>query len=126
MQATRKYATLPTEEKVLRIAEWLLEKKGTDLLVLDLSGQQALAEATCIVTATSLRHGQGLADHVMDQCAAHKFERLRVEGHTVGQWILLDLNDVIVHILQPESRSLYRLDDLWTDARVIMDKRKDG
>ncbi len=125
MQKNLKYSSLPTIDKIKQIADWAQEKKGIDVLGYDLSKQQSLAEAVCIVSATSLRHAQGLADHILEQCSLHKFEKLRMEGYEVAQWILLDLNDIVVHILQTDSRNIYRLDDLWASSPVIMDFRKE-
>ncbi len=118
------FSKATTAQKVTAITERLREKKAKGLLALDISKENSVSEATVIVTATSVRHGQGLADHVLDLCKGEKFEYLHMEGYTVGQWILLDLNDVVVHIFQGESRELYRLDDLWPSAVTLTDARE--
>ena len=123
MEKKRKYSAIAATEKALIIAGWLEDKKATDILVLDLANEHALTEATVHATATSPRHAQGLADFIMSSCKDNKVERLRVEGQAAAQWILLDLNDVIVHIFLPEVRALYRLDELWAKAPVLLDKR---
>lgn len=120
------YSTIATEQKVKNIVDWLLDKKATDMLALDLSRETGPWEAVVIVTATSTRHGQGLADHVLRSAREENFECLSMEGYVVGQWILLDLNDVVVHIFQPDSRSFFRLDDLWPSAGVLADTRKEA
>ena len=120
------HSSLPTLEKVKNIVGWLLDKKALELLALDLSRENGPSEAVVIVTATSMRHGQGLADHVLQSARDENFEYLNMEGYVVGQWILLDLNDVVVHIFQSESRALVRLDDLWPAASVLADTRKEA
>lgn len=120
------YSTIPTLRKVKSIVDWLLDKKAADMLALDLSKETGPSEAVVIVTATSARHGQGLADHVLQSARDENFEYLSMEGYVVGQWILVDLNDVIVHIFQPESRAFFRLDDLWPSAGVLTDTRKEA
>lgn len=120
------YSTLPTLQKVKNIVDWLLEKKAVDMLALDLSKETGPSEAVVIVTASSARHGQGLADHVLRSARDENFEYLSMEGYIVGQWILVDLNDVIVHIFQPDSRAFFRLDDLWPSAAVLADTRKEA
>ena len=120
------HSSLPTLEKVKNIVGWLLDKKALELLALDLSRENGPSEAVVIVTATSMRHGQGLADHVLQSARDENFEYLNMEGYVVGQWILLDLNDVVVHIFQPDSRSFFRLDDLWPSAGVLADTRKEA
>ena len=123
--ANRKFVDIPTVRKVETIIAWLTEKKALDLLALDLSKEHLLSEAVVIVTATSPRHAQGLADFVLEECRRQKMEYLRTEGYTAAQWILLDLNDVVVHIFQPSARDLYRLDDLWPSAGILADNRKE-
>ena len=116
---------LSTPQKVKSIADWLLDKKAVDILALDLAKETGPSEAVIIVTATSARHGQNLADHVLKFARSENFEYLGMEGFAVGQWILVDLNDVIVHIFQSESRAFFQLDALWPRAGVLADTRKE-
>jgi ribosome-associated protein len=126
MPVTAKYATLPLREKLQRAVGWLAEKKGGDILALDLSASNTFTEGLILATAGSIRHAQGLADHVLAESKAARFEFLRMEGYQAGQWILLDMNDVVVSIFQEETRELYRLEDLWKSAPVVMDARNHG
>jgi ribosome-associated protein len=119
------HSAVPYTEKVTAIVDWLDGKKAKDILGLDMSKENNLSDAVVIATATSARHAQGLAEHVLKSAREHNYEYLRMEGNVVGQWILLDLNDVIVHIFQPDSRALFRLDDLWPAAPVLADTRKE-
>ncbi len=122
-EKTRKYSDISTEEKLMTVARWLADKKAGDLLALDLKSQNALAEGFVLATATSQRHAQGLADHVLENCKAERFEFLRIEGYQAGSWILLDCNDVLINIMQSEARTLYRLEELWPGARKVIDER---
>ncbi len=124
MTKPARYTTMPTLEKLQHIIAWAEEKKGKDLFALDLSTCHSLVEATCIITATSARHAQGLAEFISEQCRVHKFEQLRMEGFQNALWILLDLNDIMVHIMQPEARAEYRLDTLWPKAITVADQRE--
>lgn len=119
-----KATSLSPAEKAEIIANWLTEKKAEDLLMLQHEEENAPAETSIIVTATSIRHGQGLADFVLAQCRKEGFDFLQMEGFAVGMWILLDVNDVVVHIFQQDTRLLYNLDDLWANASVMLDARK--
>ena len=125
-QQKKLYAPINTKDKTALLGSWLTEKKTEDLLALDLASHSSVAEALIIVTATSIRHAQGLADTVLERCRQEKIEFLSMEGYAVGQWILLDLNDVLVHIFQKENRDLYKLDDLWPSAKIIVDQRKEA
>ncbi|MDL2268085.1 ribosome silencing factor [Desulfovibrio sp. OttesenSCG-928-G15] len=120
------YSTAPFTDKAAAFVEWLSDKKAKDIVAFDLSRENSLSEAVVIATANSVRHGQGLAEHVLKTAREQKYEYLRMEGATVGQWILLDFNDVIVHIFQPDTRSLFRLDDLWAKAPVLADMREES
>lgn len=111
--------------KVAAIAGWLEDKKAEDILALDISGENTIYDAVVIATAASVRHARGLVEHVLQSASERGYDYLRMEGNAVGQWILLDLNDVIVHIFQPDSRALFRLDDLWPSAPVLADTRKE-
>ena len=124
-QARQSSSHTPTPAKTLEISEHLLDKKADRLVAFDLQGLAGPVEASIVVTAGSVRHAQGMADSVLAYCKSKRYEYLRVEGYTVGQWILLDLNDVSVHIFLPESRDLYRLDNLWPTAPILMDTRKE-
>lgn len=121
----KKFSTASTREKIDHMVEWLSDKKGKAILALDLSGENSLSEAMIIATASSVRHGQGLADHLLQEAGKIRYEFLRVEGRSVGQWILLDFNDVIVHIFQRDSRELFRLEDLWPAAGILADTREE-
>lgn len=116
--------TASTKEKVTAIVGWLEDKKARALVAFDLARENSLSEAIVIATATSVRHAQGLAEHVLQSAKQEGYEFLRMEGNSVGQWILLDLNDVVVHIFQSEARVLFRLEDLWTGMPVLADTRR--
>ena len=120
------YSNASTKEKVAGMVSWLADKKGRNILALDLAKENSLSEAVIIVSATSVRHGQGLAEHMLREARKHNYEFLSMEGQTVGQWILLDFNDVVVHIFQPDSRELFRLGDLWPGAGILAGTREDA
>ncbi len=117
-------AGTPVRQKLETLVSWLSAKKGEDIIALDLTSCHTFTEGIVIVTASSLRHAQGLADHVLQECRDARFEYLSMEGYQAGQWILLDLNDTVVSILQTETRDLYRLEDLWKNARIVADTRR--
>ena len=122
MPASTNHET-PVREKLERAARWLAEKKGGDILALDLSASNTFTEGIILATARSIRHAQGLADHILLETKAANFELLRMEGYQTGQWILLDLNDIVISIFQENARKLYRIEDLWKFAPVVMDMR---
>lgn len=125
LTAQPKFSPAPVRDKVAAVVRRLREKKGADIVALDLAGENTLYDAVVICTARSVRHGQGLADYLLDSAPEDIPEYLRMEGHALGSWILLDFNEVVVHIFQTESREMFRLEDLWPWSPVLVDTRKE-
>ena len=124
MPSELKFATVPVTEKLETVRTWMTEKKARDIVVLDLTQNNTFTEGILVATATSIRHAQGLADYILQESKALRFEFLRMEGYQTGQWILLDMNDLVVSIFQEDTRELYRLEELWKSAPVLYDSRK--
>jgi ribosome-associated protein len=122
-ETPRRFSRLPAADKAARIASWLDEHKARDLIVLDVSAKSSCTDVVIIAGAASVRQGQSLADGILELCRQEQLEFLHLEGQAVGQWILVDLNDVVVHILQEPARALYNLEGLWRDAVVLRDSR---
>lgn len=110
------FSQASTDEKSEVMLAWLDEHKAKNPVRLDLSRRHAFTECMLVVTATSVRHAQSLADGVAALCKERAYEFLRMEGVQGGQWILLDCNDIIVHIFQEPVRELYKLESLWAPA----------
>ncbi|MDH3685594.1 MAG: ribosome silencing factor [Myxococcales bacterium] len=98
------------------VAEAALARKGLHIVVLDVSALTSFADAFVIATGTSDRHTRSVADGVVECAKQHGNAPLGVEGYEDGEWVLIDLNDVIVHVFQGEARSHYDLERLWADA----------
>lgn len=113
------YADVDTLDKAKLVARWLDEKKARGITVIDVSGLSSVAEAVIVVSAQSVRHGQALADTILDNLAQERLELLGMEGYRSGQWILLDVNDVVVHIFQEDTKRLFNLEGLWSRGREV-------
>lgn len=107
------------EEKIEQIVTWLADKKGTNIKALDVRGLSPLTETMVFVTARSAKHAQSLADEVMQRLAEKKWEFFGVEGMQAGQWVLVDCNEVIVHVFLDETRSLYNVEGLYSKAEAL-------
>ena len=118
-QPIRKFSTASAAEKTAVLVKWLEESKARDLVALDVAGKSPCMDVVVVVTASSLRHAKSLADGLMEQCTKNNYEFLRMEGYQTGQWILSDLNDIVVHIFQQDMRELFRIESLWKDAPVL-------
>ena len=121
--APKRFADLPLEEKLEAVVTWLEEHKATRVVSIDMADQGSFAEALVIASAGSVRHAQSLADGVGEMCRARNFEYLRMEGYTAGQWILVDMNDIVVNVFLEPVRELYGLEALWGKAASLASTR---
>ena len=96
----------------------LADLKAEDIQVLDVRDLTLITDHMIIVTGNSHRHTQAIAKNVLNEIKKHDYPTLGVEGEHAGEWILLDLGDVIVHIMLASTREFYRLDKLWTTMPV--------
>ena len=107
------------EARVQRLAAAALDRKAQDLVALDVHALTSFAEAFLVATGTSARHVRSVADAVLEASTAEGNPPLGVEGYDEGRWVLIDLNEVVVHVFQAEVREYYDLERLWSDAPVI-------
>ncbi|MDP1639083.1 MAG: ribosome silencing factor [Candidatus Nitrotoga sp.] len=105
---------LTIEEKILAVVTALEDIKANDVTVLDTSKKSPLFERMVIASANSPRQTRALADHVSKQLKLRGEPALSVEGEESGEWVLVDLGDVVVHIMQPAVRAYYQLEELWS------------
>ena len=119
----KKYSLVPVQEKLEQMGAWLKDKKARELIVLNLSGQGAFTDGIILASATSVRHAQGLADHLLDEAGRANYEFLHMEGYQNGTWILLDFNDVVINIFQADARLLYNIEGLWAGVKPALDER---
>jgi ribosome-associated protein len=92
--------------------------KGQDVQVFNTTGLTDLFDRVILVSGTSNRQTRGIASHLRDQVKAAGADVLSVEGEDNGEWVLVDLGDIVVHIMQPAIRSYYNLEELWGGKTV--------
>jgi ribosome-associated protein len=103
------------------IVETLEEKKGEDVLLLDLTSVCTFTDYFVICTGSSERTLQALADEVLRRTKLGRgVASTQVEGSPHSGWMLLDYGGVILHLFSPESRNYYRLEDLWKAGKVLL------
>jgi ribosome-associated protein len=100
-------------------ADAIADKKGQDIVLLEVGDLFAITDVFVIATGTSRPHVQSLADRVEEVLKAAGRRALRDEGRTEAEWVLLDYGDVVVHLFQRPARDYYDLERLWRDAPVI-------
>lgn len=104
---------LTIEEKILAVVTALEDIKANDICVLDTSKKSPLFERMVIASANSSRQTRALADHLSKQLKLCGEQILGTEGEESGEWVLVDLGEVVVHIMQPAVRAYYQLEELW-------------
>jgi ribosome-associated protein len=95
------------------VAAALEDVKGKDIEVIDTRKLTSLFERIVIASGDSSRHVRSLARNVGDKVRAAGAGILSTEGEEAGEWVLVDLGDVVVHIMQPSVRAYYDLEELW-------------
>ena len=111
--------TSDLDQTVRRLAAAAAEKKAQDLLALDVHRLTSFTDAFLLATGTSDRHVRSVADAMLEASKEVGRSALGVEGYEEGRWVLIDLNEVVVHIFQEEVRTYYDLERLWGDAPAI-------
>lgn len=92
------------------------ERKGRDLLLLDLRQLSDATDYFLLVSGTSDLHVRAIAEHILDELRKEGIRPGHVEGLRSGRWVLLDYIDFVVHIFHPGARDFYQLERLWGDA----------
>lgn len=110
---------IPTEQKSQMLAQLLDEKQGENIIVIDVTGFCPIAEHFIVVTGRGQRHTQSLADAAMHLAKEHNFTTFGMEGYESGTWVLVDMNDIIIHVFQDDMRQHYNIEGLWPEGKRI-------
>lgn len=104
---------LTLEEKTKAIVDALEDIKGNDITILNTSKQSQLFDRMIICSGTSNRQTRALADNVSKKMQELGVPVLSSEGEKSGEWVLIDLGEILVHVMQPGVRAYYNLEELW-------------
>ena len=107
------------KEMVKTAVAALQDKKGEDIRVIDISGVTVIADYFIIASGSNPNQVQSLVDNVEEQMYKAGYDDPRVEGYNTASWVLLDYNDVIVHVFSQDDRLFYDLERIWRDGKEI-------
>ena len=104
---------MDTDDLQKLVVEALDDLKAVDVRVIDVRGKTAITDVMVIASGNSDRHVKALADRVIEKAKQAHVRPLGVEGEREAEWVLVDLDDVVVHVMLPRVRDFYNLEGLW-------------
>jgi len=112
-----------TETILQIVTDALHELKAIDLSMIDVREMTTVTDFMIICTGRSTRHVKSLANEVIQTAKAAEVSYIRAEGEKNGDWVIVDLADVVVHIMLPAVREFYRLEDLWHPVETARNRQ---
>lgn len=98
------------------ILKSLDDDKAEDIVSIDLTGKSSIADFLVVASGRSSRQVAAIAEHLVERITRETGKKVRAEGKAVGDWVLIDTGDIVVHIFRPEVRSFYNLEKMWGAA----------
>ena len=111
----KKVKDFPLDKRVLQILE---EIKAVDPVLMDVAGISGFADAMIVATGTSTRHIRSMHDALVSSVKEMEISLLGVEGKESNDWVLIDLGDLIVHLMRKETREFYDLEKFWSNKKL--------
>jgi ribosome-associated protein len=113
--AARKAATRTQRDVVVDALE---ELKAIDVRALDVRGLTDITDTMVVASGTSDRHVRSIADRVLQRCKEAGYKAYGIEGERDAEWLLVDLHDVVLHVMLPRVREFYALEKLWSASEA--------
>ena len=107
-------AKLSNEDLKQLILTTLDDMKAVDIVELDVNGKTSVTDLLIIASGTSSRHVKSIASSVAVEAKKQGNKPLGIEGEAQGEWVLVDLGDIVLHVMQPQVRQFYDLEKLWS------------
>jgi len=101
------------------IAQAIYDKKGSNILALDLRGISSMADYFLIAEGNVARHVQALSSEIIDVMREHGRTPVRTEGKADSDWVIIDYGDILIHLFIPELREKYALEKLWAQGQIV-------
>jgi ribosome-associated protein len=107
------------DERICTALRAASDKKGLDLVVLDLRPIASFTDYFLIISANNTRQVQAISDEIVEQLKKQGTRAARVEGYNTAEWVLVDYGDFVVHVFEDKARRFYDLERLWRDASRV-------
>ena len=104
------------ESMKLAVVDAIEDIKGFDITVMDVRKLTSMTSYMIVASATSSRQAKAIADNVREKLKENGYSIRGTEGEKEGEWVLVDLNDIVAHIMVPTTRAYYNLEQLWGEA----------
>ncbi|KEQ19287.1 ribosome silencing factor [Endozoicomonas numazuensis] len=104
---------MQSEQLKQLVIDAIEEMKGNDITCLDVSELTSVTDYMIIASGTSNRHVKSVADNVIEKCKQSGARPLGMEGQEKSEWVLVDIGDVVLHVMLPATRAFYDLERLW-------------
>jgi len=104
---------MQTEELLKLVENELDERKALNVVTLDVRGKTSITDFMVVATGTSTRHAKALCDYVVEKVKQSGLVPLGIEGQLGSDWVLVDLGDVVLHVMTGQAREFYQLEKLW-------------
>ncbi len=111
--------SVQTEVTKKLVLQALEDLKAVDIILLDVRIQANFTDFMIFASGTSSRHVKSIASAVIEAAKLANLPPYGVEGEDVGEWVLVDLGDVIVHVMLPDTRQYYEIEKLWSEELVL-------
>lgn len=105
---------MKSEQLAELVVAALDDVKARDTVLLDVRGMTGVTDYMVVTSGTSNRHVKSLAANVVDEAKQRDMRPIGVEGDNVGEWVLVDFGDVVVHVMLPDARAFYDIERLWS------------
>lgn len=112
----------PEEIRDMAVAV-LDDMKGVDIVTMDVHSLTSITDYMIICTGRSTRHVRALGESVVMKAKEMKISTVRMEGEKESEWVLVDLGDVVVHVMLAATRSFYSLEDLWEPVKELREQK---
>ncbi|RTE66976.1 ribosome silencing factor [Amphritea opalescens] len=101
------------DQMIIAVREALDDMKARDIVEIDVTNKSTVTDRMVIASGTSKRHVMSIGQHVQEEMKRQGVMPLGIEGVDTGEWVLVDLGDLVVHVMMPDARSFYDLEKLW-------------